>query len=72
MSGLLALASRTQEAVSLRHCESQLSRDPSSAAQLAARHGPASPACPQHSQFQAPSPGSTLCSHPSRRASSAR
>ena len=33
MSGLLALASRTHEAVSFRHCESQLSLDPSSAAQ---------------------------------------
>ena len=34
MSGLLALASRTQEAVSLRHCESQLSLEPSSAGQV--------------------------------------
>ena len=31
MLGLFTLASRTQDAVSLRHCESQLSRLPSSA-----------------------------------------
>ena len=39
MSALLALASRTHEAVSFRHCESQLSLDPSSAAQLSHCHG---------------------------------
>lgn len=33
MSGLLALASRTQEAVSFLHWESQLSLEPSSALQ---------------------------------------